>query len=428
MTSHEFFKELGYIDPKMIEAAAPGEKRTRRTAWIKWVSVAACFVLLVSASLWLIAPNEGAYEQVEITTLIRLDERYYASYIRVNEMSNYERLTLEGKIGDLYLETETQSLYKIKGHDDIAELIAVPSDGEAQLFRFKALNYYNNDQAEPFSLGFLLETVYNVTSADDVRSVKFEKEYSYKNDREIKVQSVLVGDRANITHFFDQACALEGEEYQPSKYQYVHKQSDAYLNGTLPLTAQVVRKVTVKFKNNTSIEFTLDPLNQHLCLRNAIVFPISEQDLNWLIALAEINMQHVDYGTENDEIKSGVGEVTETPRPAPSFDLLAREAVSSVSISSVPEGYHYSFDGEAAEEVVDYFVNLNLITDFDENPKEYSGMSWEITIAYDNGTSETVYHYANMFVRLEGGFWYKMNQDEALRFDALLYELESKQH
>ena len=125
MTSHEFFKELGYIDPKMIEAAAPGEKRTRRTAWIKWVSVAACVVLLVSASLWLIAPDEGAYEQVEITTLIRLDERYYASYIRVNEMSNYERLTLEGKIGDLYLETETRSLYKIKGHDDIAELIAV---------------------------------------------------------------------------------------------------------------------------------------------------------------------------------------------------------------------------------------------------------------------------------------------------------------
>lgn len=54
MTSHEFFKELGYIDPKMIEAAAPGEKRTRRTAWIKWVSVAACVCLIAMAGAFAI--------------------------------------------------------------------------------------------------------------------------------------------------------------------------------------------------------------------------------------------------------------------------------------------------------------------------------------------------------------------------------------
>ncbi len=315
MTNKEFYREFGNIDPKMIEAAAPAEKEQKKkhNAWVKWVSVAACFVLLVSTSLWLIAPNEGAYEHAAITTLIRLDDRYYASYTKVKEMSNYEALTLEGKIGELYLETETQRFYKIKGHDDIAELIVIPADGEAQLFRFEALNYYDYDGVERYSLGFLLETVYNVTSADDVKSVKFEK--AYKNNREIKIKSVLVDDRETLECLFDQLSALDGQEYQASDYQYVHKQSEAYLNGTMPLTAQVMRKVTVKFKNGTSIEFTLDPHNQHLCLRNLIVFEMSEQETDLLIELAEINMEHVDYGTGNDEVKQGDGEVTETPRP-----------------------------------------------------------------------------------------------------------------
>ena len=317
MTNKDFYREFGNIDPKMIEAAAPAERvqKKKHNAWVKWVSVAACFVLLVSTSLWLLAPNEGAYEHAAITTLIRLDERYYTSYTQVKEMNNYEALTLEGKIGELYLETETQNFYKLKGHDDIAELIVIPADGEAQLFRFDALNYYDYDGAERYSLGFLLETVYNVTSADDIKSVKFEKAGSYKNHREIKIKSVLVDDREEVECLFNQLSALDGDEYQPSEYWYIYNHSEAYLNGTMPLTAQVIRKVTVKFKNNTSIEFTLDPLNRHLCLRNLIVFEMSEQEMDLLIELAEINMEHVDYGTGNDEVKQGAGEVTETPRP-----------------------------------------------------------------------------------------------------------------
>ena len=314
MTNMNIYKSLGGLDPDLVAMAAPAERTRKKNkgAWIKWVSVAACFILLASASLWLIAPDEGAYEQVAITTLIRMDERYYASYIRVNEMSNYERLTLESKIGDLYLETEKQKFYKLKGHDDIAELIVVSADGEAQLFRFEALNYDNKDEAEPFSLGFLLEKIYNVTSADDVRSVKFEQ--ADKNRREMKIQSVTVNDRANITHFFDQVCALDGQEYHHG-YRYVYMHSDEYLNGTLPLSAQVERKVTVKFKNHTSIELTLDPLNQHLRLSNLIVFEMSEQEMAWLIELAKINMQHVYYGTDDREIVGGEGMET-TSRPA----------------------------------------------------------------------------------------------------------------
>ena len=45
MTNKEFYRELGNIDPKMIEAAAPAEKvqKKKKNVWVKWVSIAACF-------------------------------------------------------------------------------------------------------------------------------------------------------------------------------------------------------------------------------------------------------------------------------------------------------------------------------------------------------------------------------------------------
>ena len=51
MTNKEFYREFGNIDPKMIEAAAPAEKvqKNKKNTWVKWVSIAACFCLMVTA-------------------------------------------------------------------------------------------------------------------------------------------------------------------------------------------------------------------------------------------------------------------------------------------------------------------------------------------------------------------------------------------
>ena len=174
MTNKEFYRELGNIDPKMIEAAAPAEKvqKKKKNTWVKWASMAACFALLVSASLWLFVPGLGTSEHVAIYTSIKLGDVYSASYSQVKDMSNFDKLTLESKIGDLYLETETQKFYKLKGHDDIAQLIVVSDDGDTDLFRFSNMNYWESD-AEPFSFGFLLENIFNVKNADDIESIRF---------------------------------------------------------------------------------------------------------------------------------------------------------------------------------------------------------------------------------------------------------------
>lgn len=62
MTNKEFFRELGNIDPQMIEAAAPAKKvqKKKRDGWVKWASMAACFSLvLATVILIFIAKQDG---------------------------------------------------------------------------------------------------------------------------------------------------------------------------------------------------------------------------------------------------------------------------------------------------------------------------------------------------------------------------------
>lgn len=318
MTNKEFYREFGNIDPKMIEAAAPAEnvQKKKKNGWVKWASMAACFALIMSVSLWLFVPGLGTSEHVAIYTSIKFGDVYSASYSQVNDMSNFDKLTLESKIGDLYLETETQKFYKIKGHDDIAQLIVVSDDGDTHLFRFSNMDYWESD-VEPFNFAFVLENIFNVKNADDIKSIRFEKASFSKTDisKKVKVNTVTVTDDEQLGKLYEIFGSLDDTKIEFTKY--IDHRCEEYLNGTLPLSIQTIRKVTMEFENGTSIELRFDPYYKNLRLKNTNSFEgFAEEDLNWLIDLAKINMEHVDYGTVNEDIKEGVGEVTETPRPA----------------------------------------------------------------------------------------------------------------
>ena len=114
---------------------------------------------------------------------------------------------------------------------------------------------------------------------------------------------------------------------------------------------------------------------------------------------------------------------SQQPQYVQGNQLLVEGNVIKIDVSSLPEGYNYSFDGEVVKEIIDYLSNLNLQSNFEENPNEYTGMTWVIYLEYDNGDKLTVYHDGNMFIRTEEGSWYKMTYDEANRFDTLLDEL-----
>ena len=103
--------------------------------------------------------------------------------------------------------------------------------------------------------------------------------------------------------------------------------------------------------------------------------------------------------------------------------LIAEGNVINVKVSSLPEQYNYSFHGEDAKAIIDYLTNLSLESQFEEDPDVYAGMTWVISLEYDDGDVLNVYHFGNTFIRSEKGSWYKMNYDEASRFDTLLDEL-----
>lgn len=105
--------------------------------------------------------------------------------------------------------------------------------------------------------------------------------------------------------------------------------------------------------------------------------------------------------------------------------LLAEGNIVKIDVSSLPERYNYSFSGEDAKAIVDYLSDLNLDSKFEENPNEYTGMTWVISLKYENGDVLKVYHFGNMFISSENGSWYKMTYDEASRFDMLLDELSN---
>ena len=107
-------------------------------------------------------------------------------------------------------------------------------------------------------------------------------------------------------------------------------------------------------------------------------------------------------------------------------DLLQAGDVTRVTVSSLPGGYDYAYEGEDALAIVDYLDSLSLQSRFKEDPDEYTGMTWVISVDYADGSTVTVYHFGNMFIRAEAGPWYRMEYEEAARFHALLDELNGE--
>ena len=114
---------------------------------------------------------------------------------------------------------------------------------------------------------------------------------------------------------------------------------------------------------------------------------------------------------------------SQQPQQVLGKQLLTEGNVISIDVSSLPEGYNYSFSGKDAKAIIDYLSTLNLESNFEENPHEQTGMTWVISLTYEDGNSLTIYHFGNMFISVEGGSWYKMTYDEANRFNTLLDEL-----
>ena len=101
---------------------------------------------------------------------------------------------------------------------------------------------------------------------------------------------------------------------------------------------------------------------------------------------------------------------------------LDGSSIKSISVTSSPKGYEYSFKGDDAQAIVDYLESLHLTPFSGINSED--GMAWVISIEDKNGKITTVYHSCNKYIMAEGGSLYEMIFEEANRFSTLLYELD----
>ena len=101
---------------------------------------------------------------------------------------------------------------------------------------------------------------------------------------------------------------------------------------------------------------------------------------------------------------------------------LGKDGISTVTVVSHPEYHDCTFSGEDINVITDHLSSLALLTNFPENPDEMAGMSWVITISYENGDSATVIYFGE-FIRTENGPWYKIRRTEGKRFYELMEEL-----
>ena len=130
-------------------------------------------------------------------------------------------------------------------------------------------------------------------------------------------------------------------------------------------------------------------------------------------------------GCQETEIQSTETSRNNVSNQVSGSQLLIEGNVIKCDVSSLPEYYNYSFKGESAKKIVDYLSSLNLESNFEENPNDYDGSTWEITLEYENGEALNIYHFGNMFIRAEKGLWYKMTYEEASCFDELLDEIKN---
>lgn len=126
------------------------------------------------------------------------------------------------------------------------------------------------------------------------------------------------------------------------------------------------------------------------------------------------------------EIIPAATQIGSTTTPGEEHLPLPGGSIKSIEVYPYLGSSHYIFIGEEAAAVFDYLTQLNVTSDFPENPGEYDGGGWDITIHYQRDHTLRLCHFGNMFIRIEAGPWYKMDYEEASYFSTLVSELAQR--
>ena len=102
---------------------------------------------------------------------------------------------------------------------------------------------------------------------------------------------------------------------------------------------------------------------------------------------------------------------------------IDKAKVIGVKVTSLPEGYDYSFTDKNAQAVVDYLSNISLSMNLSvEDPGQLNGMTWVIKLNYENGDTVTLYDLGK-FIHGTDSKWYEMTYEESQELSNLIWKL-----
>ena len=114
-------------------------------------------------------------------------------------------------------------------------------------------------------------------------------------------------------------------------------------------------------------------------------------------------------------------------QPISGADLFSQKKIQTITFSSDPNGYQYSFNGSAVQKICDFFSSLSFTIDESPDPSDVTGMGWDMTISYEDEHSETIVFPPNRTYLLKNSTKYKLTSNAVIEIDALINELKENQ-
>lgn len=101
------------------------------------------------------------------------------------------------------------------------------------------------------------------------------------------------------------------------------------------------------------------------------------------------------------------------------------EDITKIHVSSLPEGFDYSFEGEDIKPITDYLTSLHPLY-IEDNGGLEDGMTWVIELTYADGTVKEIYHMGTEIRKSgDGKKYYKLSYEEGRKFDTIVSGLKN---
>ncbi len=316
----------------------PIVKRHKNKRWIRLVSVFLCVIILLSGLFLSIADMLGLVEARAgglffsiadmlglfeaksgiLSTFCIIDNRMaFYDFVEITEKGDFTFGYILHRKGELFETIGKYKIYKVKNRGDLVYLIFddgttlnygkfscflyVDRGSSNEEFResMKTSFWYedgflNDDNLttlvnEPYTYELVLKTIYNVTSASEIKKVKFEKaKYDVPNEVEVGVKSVTLTKTDDIEKIYGIFCSLQREigsvpvEFYEKERQYTERGK---------LLSKASRRVTVKLRGGENIVFRYSPVAGMLYENGSLYYDyLAEADNNWLIKTAKIDI------------------------------------------------------------------------------------------------------------------------------------------